>query len=144
MSWVRIWIHLVFSTKNREPILYKDIREKIIQHIKQNAVEKNLLIDSINGYDEHLHCLFLLNKDQSISRSVQLIKGESSFWVNKNKLISGKLFWQDDYWAVSVSESHVESVRGYILNQEEHHGVKHFAEEIEEFINKYGWKYVKE
>ena len=56
----------------------------------------------------------------------------------------GKFSWQDDYWAVSVSESHVNAVRKYIHGQEEHHRKKSYAEEIDEFMKKYGWKYVKE
>jgi len=69
-----------------------------------------------------------------------LIKGESSFWINKNKLTQNKFSWQDDYWAVSVSESHLQATRNYILSQEEHHRKKSFAQEIEEFMNKYGWQ----
>lgn len=84
-----------------------------------------------------------LGKDQTISKISQLIKGESSKWINDNKLTKTKFFWQDDYWAVSVSESHIESVKEYIQNQEEHHRTKSFTEEVEEFMKKYGWKYVK-
>ena len=58
----------------------------------------------------------------------QLIKGESAFWINQNRLIKGKFVWQDDYWAVSVSESHLQVVREYIRNQEEHHRTKSFTE----------------
>jgi REP element-mobilizing transposase RayT len=76
-----------------------------------------------------------------MSGIVQLIKGESSFWINQNKIVSGKFAWQDDYWAVSVSESHVNQVRNYIQNQEEHHRTKSFEEEIDEFMLKYGWKF---
>ena len=144
MSWVRVWIHLVFSTKNREPYLYNEIRKDILKHIKQNADEKGIWMDCINGFSDHIHCLISLNKEQSISKVAQLIKGESSFWINKNNLINKKFIWQDDYWVVSVSEGHLESVRNYILNQEEHHKVKTFSEEVSEFMKKYGWSFLKE
>ena len=115
MSWVRIWVHLVFSTKDRIPFLNsKEIREKIFEHIEQNAKAKDIWLKEINGYSDHTHCLLSLNKDQSISKVAQLIKGESSNWINKNKIVNTKFLWQDDYWAVSVSESHLESVRNYI------------------------------
>ncbi len=97
MSWVRIWVHLVFSTKNRQPFLHKEIRKDVFQHIKQNAEKKGLYIDSVNGYSDHAHCLIALNKDDSISQTAQLIKGESSHWINQNKFISSKFIWQDDY-----------------------------------------------
>ncbi|MGK9368720.1 IS200/IS605 family transposase [Melioribacter sp. Ez-97] len=135
MSWVRIWVHLVFSTKNREQYLNtKELRERVFQHIKENAKEKRIWLDSINGYKEHVHCLISLNKEQSISKVAQLIKGESSYWINKHKLTRMKFIWQDDYWAVSVSENKVESVREYIAKQQEHHRIKSFTEEVEEFI----------
>ncbi len=143
MSWVRIWVHLVFSTKNREKIILEDIRDSIYDHIRQNAEEKNIWLDVINGYHEHLHCLLSLNREYSISKVSQLIKGESAFWINKNNLLRNKFFWQDDYWAVSVSESHLNAVRNYIYNQEEHHRHKSFSEEIDEFMQKYGWQYIK-
>lgn len=138
MSWIRIWVHLVFSTKNREPHLNENIINNVINHIKANAVIKNIWIDCIGGYRNHLHCLISLNKEQSLSNIVQLIKGESSFWINKSNLLNQKFAWQDDYWAVSVSESHLNPVINYILNQKEHYKVKSFEEEIEDFMKKYG------
>jgi putative transposase len=142
MSWVRLWIHLVFSTKNRELYLHQNIRKKVFQHIKENFKEKDIWLDSINGYSEHAHCLISLNKDQSISKVAQLIKGESSFWINKNRLIESKFLWQDDYWAVSVSESHLKHTREYIFNQETHHFKATFEEEVEIFMKKYGLEHI--
>ncbi|MCK4893805.1 MAG: IS200/IS605 family transposase, partial [Calditrichia bacterium] len=125
MSWVRIWVHLVFSTKNRETFLTTgELRKKVFQHIKQNAEKKEIWLDTINGYSNHAHCLISLAREQSISQIAQYIKGESSFWINQKKLIHGKFIWQDDYWAMSVSESHLQLVREYIRNQEEHHKKK--------------------
>jgi putative transposase len=108
MSWVRVWIHLVFTTKNGTPYLDdKELRETVYEHIRQNAKEKEIWLDQVNGHNEHIHCLISLGKEQTISKTAQLIKGESSFWINKNKLTSQKFEWQDDFWAVSVSESNI-------------------------------------
>jgi putative transposase len=145
MSWVRVYIHIVFTTKNREPFLHSsDLRRNVFQHIKQNAEEKGIWLDCINGWQDHSHCLISLNKEQSISKVAQLIKGESSFWINKHKLTKNKFIWQDDYWVVGVSESHLARVREYILNQELHHTKKTFAEELRDFKEKYGWSFIKE
>lgn len=145
MSWVRVYIHIVFSTKNKEPFLNsKDLRKKVFQHIKQNAEEKGIWLDCVNGWQEHAHCLISLGKEQSISKVAQLIKGESSFWINQNKLTESKFNWQDDYWAMGLSESHLDSVRKYIHGQEEHHSGKSFTEEVNEFMEKYGWDLIKE
>ena len=75
---------------------------------------------------------------------MQLIKGESSFWINKHQLTKQKFEWQDEYFAVSVSESVVDKVRNYIKNQEIHHAKKTFQEEYDEFIDKYGFKKIND
>ncbi|MEJ7626532.1 MAG: IS200/IS605 family transposase [Ferruginibacter sp.] len=136
MSFTNIWIHLVWATKNRELILTNEVRPKIFAHMKQNAKSKNIHLDTINGYLDHVHCLISINTEQTISKIVQLIKGESSYWINKNKLMPYKFEWQNEYFAASVSESGVNRVRNYIENQEEHHKKKTFLEEYEEFISK--------
>ena len=82
--------------------------------------------------------------DQTIQKLVQLIKGESSYWINKNGLTKEKFEWQDEYFAVSVSESIVNKVRDYIKKQEEHHGTKTFQDEYEEFVDKYGFEQHKD
>lgn len=145
MSWVRIWVHLVLTTYKSTPFFNSsEIRNLIFKHIAENAKEKNIWMDSVGGHKQHVHCLISLGKDQTISGVLQLIKGESSFWINKNKIVHGKFAWQDDYWVVSVSESHLEQVRKYIQNHEEHHRFKSFEVEIDEFMLKYGWNFVKE
>ena len=141
MSYIKVWLHFVWSTKDRKPFLTDDIRQKVFQHIRENAREKGIFIDFINGYVEHAHCLISLGSDQTIEKIMQLIKGESSFWFNnKSSFKTSKLEWQAEYFAISVSESMLETVRKYIDNQVEHHQKKSFSEEYEEFIKKHGFK----
>ena len=137
MAFVKIMIHAVWGTKNREPYLVKDIRSLVVSHIKENARSKDSFIDTLDGYTEHLHCLMGLNADMSISKAMHLIKGESAFWINKQKIIGGKFEWADEYFAVSVSESVLDKVRTYINTQDEHHQKVSFAQEYEKFIKKY-------
>lgn len=75
---------------------------------------------------------------------MQLIKGESSYWVNKEKLLKQKLQWQEEYFAVSVSDSQVVNVRNYILHQEEHHREKTYIEEYDKFIRKYKFQVIQD
>ena len=141
MPFVKVYIHFVWSTKNRETYLEtKEIRNKVWFHIKENAVKKGIFIDFVNGYSQHCHCLISLGIDQTISKIMQLIKGESSFWINKEGLTKEKFEWQDEYYGVSVSESMIEKVRDYIKNQEVHHSLKSYDDEIDELINKYGFQ----
>jgi REP element-mobilizing transposase RayT len=137
MGYVKIWVHLVWTTKNREPILTKEIRREIFSHIRENAEKKDIYIDFINGHLEHVHCLISLGPGQNIDKVLMLLKGESSYWINKNKIFGRKFEWQDEYFAVSVSESSINRVRNYIREQENHHKKKSFNEEYQEFMRKY-------
>ncbi len=144
MPFIKIWIHFVWATKNRYPFLTSHIRQNVFKHIKENGAVKNIHIDFVNGYSEHVHCLASLNQKQTIAEVVQLIKGESSHWINKQNLTKEKFEWQDEYFAVSISESDVNRVREYIKNQEVHHSKKTFAQEYDEFIEKYGFRLLKD
>ncbi len=145
MPFVKVYIHFVWSTKNRVPYLNsKELRTKVWNHIRENALEKGIFVDFVNGYSEHCHCLISLGVDQTIQKVMQMIKGESSFWINKHALTKEKFEWQDEYFAVSVSESGIDKVREYIKNQEEHHGKKTFKHEYDEFISKYGFTKFKD
>jgi putative transposase len=128
--YYKIWIHLILSTKNRNPVLTKDIREKVFNHILENAKEKGFYVDKINGYLEHVHLLNSLNPKYAVSEVANLLKGEASHWINSEKLTRTHFAWQNGYSAFSVSESQVEKVRKYIQNQEEHHKKSSFVDEL--------------
>ncbi len=118
MPYIKVYIHFVWSTKNREPFLNsKELRLKVWDHIRDNARAKGIFLDFVNGYSDHCRCLVSMGMDQTIQKIMQLIKGESSFWINKNQLTHQKFEWQDEYFAVSVSESILDRVRDYIKNQ---------------------------
>jgi putative transposase len=134
MPYTTIFIHSVWATKDRQPTLKKDIREQIFDHILKNAKTKNITINTIGGYNEHIHALLSLDATQSVSNLMNLIKGECSFWINKSHLMKGKFEWQDEYYATSVAPSTVDLVRDYILHQEFHHQKKTFTQEYKEFI----------
>ena len=145
MSFVKVYIHFVWSTKNRIPYLETlEIRKAMWQHIKENAVKKEIFVDYVNGYNDHCHCLISLGTEQTISKIMQLTKGESAFWFNNQKFILDKFQWQEEYFAVSVSESAIDKVRNYIKNQEAHHNKKSFQEEYEELIEKFGFQKFKD
>ena len=80
-----------------------------------------------------------LNADLSVAKQMQLIKGESSFWINKNKLVKGHFVWADEYFAISVSEDKLDNVRNYINNQEEHHKKITFLDEYNSFLKHFGF-----
>jgi REP element-mobilizing transposase RayT len=121
MSYVKIWIHAVWATKNREPFLSKQLRRELFPHIIEYAKTKNIYITCMNGYTDHVHCLFAVHPEQNIAKIIKLMKGESSFWINRNQLCSSRFEWQNEYSAFSVSESKLSKIKNYIRNQEKHH-----------------------
>ncbi len=139
MPWIKVWLHFVWSTKDRHPYLNDDIRQQVFHHIRENAKMKGIHIDFINGHTDHVHCLISLGVDQTIEKLMQLIKGESSFWINKNKLTKMRFEWQNEYFVTSVSEANLGSVRRYIAKQEEHHRSRSFSQEFEEFLLRAGF-----
>ena len=137
-SHAKIYIHYVWATKNRERILTKEVLEKIKQHIREYCGKKDIYVIAVNGYLDHIHLFVDLPPVQSVAGAINLIKGESSHWINEKGLFQGKFHWQKRYSAFSVSASQKSVVTRYIQNQEAHHGKKSFQEELEAFYKKHG------
>ncbi len=137
-SFTKLYVHCVWSTKNREKILTKPLRKKLFAHIKENCVKKEITLLEINGHNDHVHFLLDLHPTMSLAEVVNLVKGESSHWINENKLALGHFNWQKRYSAFSVSPSVVEKVVNYIRNQEEHHQKLSYLEELKKFYKEAG------
>lgn len=136
-TYTQIHIHCVIAVKYRDSVInkiWKDRLHKYIIAIVNNNGHKLL---SINSMPDHLHLFMGLSPNQSLSVLMRLVKGDSSEWVNKQKLVAGKFRWQEGYGAFSFSKSQTDTVVKYILNQEEHHQKKSFLEEYIEMLQKY-------
>jgi putative transposase len=137
-SYNKIWIHAIWSTKERMPLIHSAVENKIHQFITEQYRELGCPVRIINGMSDHIHCLFLLSPQKSIADVIKQIKGSSSHFINQNNVIADKFAWQTGYAAYSVSESVVERVFQYIKNQKAHHQKKPFQQEYDEFIKLYG------
>ena len=133
-SYNNIWIHAIWATKERAPLINSVLEYKIHSFLNEQFRELGCPIRIINGMPDHIHCLFLLNPQKSISDVIKQVKGSSSHFVNQQNMITGKFAWQTGYAAYSVSESIVEKVFQYIQNQKNHHKKLSFQEEYEEFL----------
>lgn len=138
MPYAKVMIHFIWSTKNRASLITPALKTQLIPHIKEQCREKDIFLDSLNCVEDHIHLLVSLGTEQTIAKTAMLIKGESSFWINNSDLINTKFEWQDEYIALSVSESGLDKVRQYIANQEEHHKKKTFVQEYDEFLQLHG------
>jgi REP element-mobilizing transposase RayT len=125
----KIWIHAIWATKERKPLIHKSLEQQVYQYIAEQLRKQGCPVRIINGMPDHIHCLFLLNPQKSIAEVIKQIKGSSSHFINQNDLISDKFAWQTGYAAYSISESGVEKVFEYIKKQKSHHQKKTFQQE---------------
>ncbi|MFZ2190156.1 MAG: IS200/IS605 family transposase [Candidatus Magasanikiibacteriota bacterium] len=133
-TYTNLFVHIVFSVKERRPLLNKELRNELFPYIIGIAKAKNFQIPIINGVDDHVHILMLLKPDLPVSQAVQFIKGGSSKWIH-NKFDDLKIFaWQEGYGAFSVSTSQIDRVKKYILNQSTHHQKIDFKQEYKKLL----------
>ena len=137
-SLAKVWIHLIFSTKNRTPFLkdreIRDAMHAYVAIVLRSHECKTLLV---GGVEDHVHSLFALSRNHSIAEIVKEIKRTSSSWVKTVDPMMPKFHWQNGYAAFSVSQSNLAEVVRYIETQEEHHRRKTFQDEYREFLKAY-------
>lgn len=138
-SYTKLYVHLIWGTKNRFNYFNKEIRDIVKDHILKYAKVNNIEVLSINIQSDHLHLLISLRSDQKVDDIVKRLKGESSHWINSENIIKPKFSWQRGYGAFSISSSHLEAVKNYIKNQDEHHKKVSFIDEYEKILTKYGY-----
>ena len=136
-SLARLHIHLIFSTKNREPLLRESIRDSLhgyLATVLQNFGCPPVLINSV---EDHVHILFELGRTVAVSEAVEECKKTSSKWIKTQGPEYAQFARQAGYGAFAVSESNVDDVRKYIANQPEHHRKKSFQEEYRAFLERH-------
>lgn len=133
-TYTNLFIHVVFSVKERRPFLDKQLREELYPYIIGIAKVKDFQIPIINGTKDHVHILMLLKPDMSVAKAVQLVKSNSSKWIHE-KFNDLKIFaWQEGYGAFTVSLSQLSKVKEYIANQEKHHEKMDFNQEYRQLL----------
>ncbi len=135
-SYLALWYHLVWSTKNREALIHKDWKWDLYARIREYCKTKEYHLDFINGTEDHVHLLISPKPVFALSDIVRDIKRDSYYWVKEQKLCKSHFSWQDGYGGFTVSDSMVEKVRNYIKNQEEHHRNQTFEQEMGYFNSK--------
>jgi REP element-mobilizing transposase RayT len=140
-SYSRCWIHLIWGPLSRERIQNKKAAAGLSRYLVEYADEQDVYMKINFVNPDHVHALIDLPTRFSIEKVVQLLKGSSSHWVNSSELVLGKFAWGRGYGAFSVSHSNVDLVARYIADQEEHHRVRTFTDEMREFIDRHGLRW---
>jgi len=135
-SLSRVLVHLVFSTKNREPLITAEHRDRLFDYLggALNAIKCPVVI--IGGMPDHVHLLFAQARTLSLSEVVEEVKKESSKWAKT--IVHPEFYWQNGYGAFSVSPSNVDEVRRDIANQEKNHRERDFQNELRELLRANG------
>ena len=137
-SYSRIWLHLIWETLSREPMLSKQAAAQASRFLMEYSAEKKIYM-KINYFNaDHTHALIDLPTNKCIADVIQLFKGRSSHWINEQKLVPGRFAWGKGYGAFSVSHSDVGRVANYIARQEQHHKKYTYSEEYQLFVKRYG------
>lgn len=138
-SFVQIYVHVVYSTKNRQPFLRdKALRDDLHACLAGICKNQHCPALKIGGVEDHVHILCRLAKTLDISTLIRELKRDSSKWIKDQDARLADFAWQNGYAAFSISPSHVEPLKAYILNQEEHHRQESFQDEIRRLCKKYG------
>ncbi len=141
-SLSKVYVHIVFSTKNRFPFLNDaSIRKEMHAYLGGTLNEIECPVLAVGGTSDHVHILCTLSKNHSLADVIGKVKRSSSKWVKEKGRSVNKFAWQIGYGAFSVSQSGIEKVCQYIQQQEEHHRRKTFQDEFRSFLNLYQIQY---
>jgi REP element-mobilizing transposase RayT len=136
-SLAAIYVHLIFSTKNRSPWIRPEIEEELNKY--HAGILRNLESPMLatGGTEDHVHILFRLGRKIDLATVVEKVKAGSSKWIKSKGAEYKDFHWQNGYGAFSIGQSGVEDLKKYIANQKEHHRKKTFQDEFREFLKKY-------
>ena len=140
-SLVKNYIHVVFSTKHRQPLILPAFEEELYRYL--GGVCKNLECVPIvvGGHADHVHILCLLSKNISLAHLIKELKASSSKWFKSKDDMLHNFYWQNGYGVFSVDAARVDTVNSYISNQKRHHESKSFQEEYRTLLTQHHVEY---
>ncbi|MBD2770422.1 IS200/IS605 family transposase [Hymenobacter sp. BT664] len=140
-TYTQLYIHLVFAVQGRQQLIAETVRERLQQYLCGILRDRQHKALSIYCMPDHTHLLVDLHPDQSVAELVQLVKSNSTKWLNENRLLPGRFEWQRGYGAFSYAKSQLDSVINYILTQPEHHRKFSFREEYLDILKRFEIEY---
>lgn len=140
-SFVSCLLHVVFSTKDRRPLITPDMQVRLWPYLGGIARNHKMKVIKAGGVEDHVHILLSLPSTLEIAKAVQLLKGNSSKWVHETFADQQAFEWQAGYGAFSIGISGMPDTIAYIENQATHHKKMTFREELESILNKHGIEY---
>jgi putative transposase len=136
-----ILVHIIFSTKNREPLIRPEIESELFPYISRICQSANSPALIINGTKDHIHMLINLSRKASLSSLIEEVKSSSSGWIKTKGPDFKQFYWQRGYGAFSIGQSGVPTLKAYINRQKEHHLKTTFQDEFRKFLRRYEIEY---
>jgi REP element-mobilizing transposase RayT len=140
-SFVGCYVHCVFSTKQRLPLITEELQERLWPYLGGIARENKMKALCVGGVADHVHVLLSVPSTLAVAKAVQLLKGNSSKWIHETFPGQSSFAWQEGYGAFSIGVSGIPDTMAYIQGQAEHHRKKTFQEEFIAFLKKHGMEY---
>jgi putative transposase len=140
-SLVQNYIHIVFSTKYRQPLIHAPVEDELHAYLGGICNELDCTVLKIGGYVDHIHIICMLSKKITLIKLMEELKSHSSKWIKDKGVGYENFYWQDGYSAFSVNPNDVHIVVAYIANQHEHHRENTFQDEYRILLKKYGVDY---
>ena len=140
-TYTQLLIQGIFAVKGRECLISREWKDELYKYITGIVRNKNQRLLCINGVNDHIHILIGLKPDIAISDLIRDVKNNSTDFINERRFVKGKFSWQRGFGAFSYSNSQMDRVVKYIMNQEKHHQKRNFREEYLEFLQKFGVEY---
>jgi putative transposase len=133
-SLAQVAVHLVFSTKHREPFIRPDCRDRTFSYLAGTLNALDCPVVLVGGVADHVHLLFGLSRTLAMSKVVEEVKKASSKWAKEH--VHPAFYWQSGYGIFAVSAENVPAVREYVAAQEEHHRARTFQDEYRELLRR--------
>ncbi len=131
---VFLYVHVIWSTRNREQLLVRPVRFVFFEQLKKHAEEKGIRLLEVNGGADHIHLLLQLHPAQNLSQVMRMLRLDAEEWLNGTQLLKANFEWSDEIIAYSVSPASLKPVKDFIEKQEEYHQTRTFETEIEVFM----------
>ena len=140
-TYSQMYAHIIFSTKNREPILKNNFRHEVFKYMAGITNNRGLKSFAINGTSDHVHLFVGFSPSIKLSEFVRDLKHFSSVFIKERRFLKCQFNWQNGFGSFTYSHSQIDTVIKYIMNQEKHHKTKSFSEEYIDLLNKFNVKY---
>ena len=140
-SLVKNYIHIIFSTKHREPLILPQVENELYKYLGGICKQMECTSIRIGGYLDHVHILCMLSKKIALMKLLEGMKSHSSKWMKTKGIMFKNFYWQNGYGAFSVNPAQVDRVIAYIENQKEHHKKRTFQNEYKAFLTRYQVEY---